>query len=90
MAQGRQGQAGLGQSQGASLCLVLGLPSPPQVQREQGEGAGIDPVGPTSSHLSVSFGRQEVSSAFLPSCSLGRRAQQPPVARDPGPGSAAL
>lgn len=46
MAQGRQGQAGLGQSQGASLCLVLGLPSPPQVQREQGEGAGIQPSSP--------------------------------------------
>lgn len=46
MAQGWQGQAGLGQSQGASLCLVLGLPSPPRVPREQGEGAGIQPSSP--------------------------------------------
>ena len=47
MAQARQGQAGLGQSQGASLCLVLGLPSPPRVRREPGKELGSSPPLPS-------------------------------------------
>ena len=73
MAQARQGQAGLGQSQGASLCLVLGLPSPPRVRREPGKELGSSPLlpSPTVKALPGTEAHRQGSSSYSPETRRG-------------------
>lgn len=73
MAQARQGQAGLGQSQGASLCLVLGLPSPPRVRREPGKELGSSPLlpSPTLKALPGTEAHRQGSSSYSPETRRG-------------------